>query len=81
MPRATTSSCAVTSLGSFVMRSSTHNQDVFTGACDDLTCPYPHYKDIYAQSSLSDIHDEEFADLSLNDFLVAQRRVASVRLT
>ena len=58
------------------MRSSTHNWDGFTNAHDDLTRPYPCYKDIYARSSSSDIHDEEFADLSLNDFLVAQRWVA-----
>ena len=58
------------------MRSSTHNWDRFTNACDNLTRPYPRYEDVYARSSLSDIHDEEFADLSLNDFLVAQRRVA-----
>ena len=76
MPRATSSSCAVTSLGSFVMRSSTQNWDGFTNACDDLTCPYPQYEDIYTRSSSLDIHDEEFADLGLNDFLVAQRRVA-----
>ena len=58
------------------MRSSTHNRDGFTSAHDDLTCPYPCYEDIYAWSSSSDIHDKEFADLSLNDFLVAQRWVA-----
>ena len=80
MPRATTSSCAVTSLGSFVMRSSTHNQDGFTSARDDLTHPYPHYEDIYARSSSSDIHDKEFTDLSLNNFLVAQRQVARRKL-
>ena len=62
------------------MRSSTHNWDGFTSACDDLTCPYPCYGDIYARSSLSDIHDEEFADLGLNDFLVAQRQVARRKL-
>ena len=62
------------------MRGSTHNQDGFTSTHNDLTRPYPHYKDIYAWSSLSDIHDEEFADLSLNNFLVAQRWVARRKL-
>ena len=57
------------------MRSSTHNWDGFTNACDDLTRPYPRYEDIYARS-LSDVHDKEFTDLGLNDFLVAQRQVA-----
>ena len=80
MPHATTSSRTVTSSGSFTMRSSTHNQDGFTSARDNLTCPYPHYKDIYAHSSSHDIHDEEFTDLGLNDFLVAQRRVARQKL-
>ena len=80
MPRATTSSRAVTSSGSFIMRSSTHNRDGFTSAHDNLTHPYPHYEDIYARSSLSDIHDEEFTDLGLNDFLVAQRQVARRKL-
>ena len=80
MPCATTSSCAVTSSGSFVMRSSTHNQDGFTSAHDNLTHPYPHYEDNYAWSSSSDIHDEEFTDLGLNDSLVAQRRVTRRKL-
>ena len=80
MPHATTSSHAVTSSGSFVMRSSTQNWDRFTSACNDLTHPYPCYLDIYAWSSLSDIHDKEFADLSLNNFLVAQRRVTRRKL-
>ena len=80
MPCATSSSRAVTSSGAFVMRSSTHNWDGFTSARDNLTRPYPHYKDIYAWSSLSDIHDKEFADLGLNNFLVAQRRVARRKL-
>ena len=79
MPHATISSRAVTSLGSFVMRSSTHNRDGFINARDDLTHPYPCYEDIYAWSSLSDVHDE-FADLSLNNFLVAQRQVARRKL-
>ena len=79
MPHATSSSCAVTSSGSFVMRSFTHNRDGFTSARDNLTRPYPHYEDIYAWSS-HDIHDEEFADLSFNDFLVAQRQVVRQKL-
>ena len=58
------------------MRSSTHNQDGFSNTHDDLTRPYPCYEDVYTWSSSSNIHDEEFADLSLNDFLVAQRWVA-----
>ena len=62
------------------MRSSTHNRDGFTSTHDDLTRPYPRYKDIYARSSSSDIHDKEFADLSLNNFLVAQRQVARRKL-
>ena len=80
MPRATTSSRTVTSFGSFVMRSYTHIWDRFTSARDNLTHPYPRYKDIYAHSSSHDIHDEEFADLGLNDFLVAQRQVARPKL-
>ena len=80
MPHATSSAHTVTSSGSFVMRSSTHNQDGFTSACDDLTHPYPQYEDIYAHSSSHDIHDEEFVDLGLNEFLVAQRWVARKRL-
>ena len=57
------------------MRSSTHNRDGFTSARNNLTHPYSLYKDIYARSSSHDIHDEEFADLGLNDFLVAQWQV------
>ena len=80
MPHAMFSSHAVTSSGSFAMRSSTHNQDGFTSARDDLTHPYPQYEGVYAWSSSHDIHDEEFADLSLNNFLVAQRWVARWKL-
>ena len=80
MPCATSSAHAVTSSGSFVMRSSTHNWDGFTSAHDDLTCPYPHYEDIYTCSDHHDVHDEEFADLGLNNFLVAQRWVARQKL-
>ena len=80
MPHATTSSRTVTSSGSFVMRNYTHNWDRFTSARDNLTHPYPCYKDIYTHSSSHDIHDEEFADLGLNNFLVAQRQVTRPKL-
>ena len=56
------------------------HQDGFTSAHNDLTHPYPCYEDIYAWSSSSDIHDKEFADLSLNNFLVAQRQVTRRKL-
>ena len=75
MPHATSSSHAVTSSGSFVMRSLTHNPDGFTNARDNLTHPYSRYEDIYTCSSSHGIHNEEFTDLGLNDFLVAQRQV------
>ena len=62
------------------MRSSTHNWDRFTSAHKDLTHLYPRYEDIYAWSSSSNVHNEEFTDLGLNDFLVAQRWVARRKL-
>ena len=38
---------AITSSGSFVMRASLHNRDQFSSARDDLSHPYPSYKDVY----------------------------------
>ena len=80
MPHATSSTHAVTSSGSFVMRSSTHNCDRFTNTHDNLTTPYPCYEDVYIHSNTHNPCDEEFADLSLNDFFVAQRWVTRHKL-
>ena len=67
---------SLVSLGSFVMRASLHNRDRFSSARDDLSHPYPSYKDVYLRSNMSNPGSDEFQDLGLNDFLVAQRRVA-----
>ena len=67
---------SITSSGSFVMRASLHNRDHFSSAWDDLSCPYPSYKDVYLRSNTSNLGSDEFQDLGLNDFLVAQRQVA-----
>ena len=71
---------SITSSGSFVMRASLHNRDHFSSARDDLSCPYPSYKDVYLRSNMSNPGSDEFQDLGLNDFLVAQRRVARRKL-
>ena len=71
---------SITSSGSFVMRASLHNRDRFSSARDDLSHPYPSYKDVYLRSNTSNLGSDEFQDLSLNDFLVAQRRVARRKL-
>ena len=62
------------------MRASLHNRDHFSSARDDLSCPYPSYKDVYLRSNTSNPGLDEFQDLGLNDFLVAQRRVARRKL-
>ena len=67
---------SITSSGSFIMRASLHNRDQFSSAQDDLSCPYPSYKDVYLHSNTSSPISDEFQDLGLNDFLVAQRQVA-----
>ena len=67
---------SMTSSGSFVMRASLHNRDSFSSAQDDLSCPYPSYEDVYLCSNTSNPGSDEFQDLGLNDFLVAQRQVA-----
>ena len=67
---------SIASSGSFVMRASLHNRDCFSSASDDLSCPYPSYEDVYLCSNMSNLGSYEFQDLGLNDFLVAQRRVA-----
>ena len=71
---------SITSSGSFVMRASLHNRDHFSSARDDPSCPYPSYKDVYLCSNTSNLGSDEFQDLGLNDFLVAQRRVARRKL-
>ena len=67
---------SITSSGSFVMRASLHNRDHFSSAQDNLSHPYPSYEDVYLRSNTSNLGSDEFQDLGLNDFLVAQRRVA-----
>ena len=71
---------SIASSGSFVMRASLHNRDRFSSARDDLSHPYPSYKDVYLRSNTSNPGSDEFQDLGLNDFLVAQRRVARRKL-
>ena len=71
---------SITSSGSFVMRASLHNRDHFSSAWDDLSHSYPSYKDIYLRSNASNPGSDEFQDLGLNDFLVAQRWVARQKL-
>ena len=67
---------SIASSGSFVMRASLHNRDCFSSARDDLSRPYPSYEDVYLCSNTSNPGLDEFQDLGLNDFLVAQRQVA-----
>ena len=67
---------SIASSGSFVMRASLHNRDRFSSARDNLSRPYPSYEDVYLRSNMSNPGSDEFQDLGLNDFLVAQRRVA-----
>ena len=71
---------SIASSGSFVMRASLHNRDRFSSARDDLSHPYPSYEDVYLCSNTSNPSSDEFQDLGLNDFLVAQRRVARRKL-
>ena len=68
------------SSGSFVMRASLHNRDRFSSARDNLSHPYPSYEDVYPHSNTSNPGSDVFQDLGLNDFLVAQRRVARRKL-
>ena len=51
---------AITSSGSFVMRASLHNRDCFSSARDDLSRPYPSYKDVYLRSNTSNPGSDEF---------------------
>ena len=62
------------------MRASLHNRDRFSPAWDDLSHPYPSYKDVYLCSITSNPGSDEFQDLGLNNFLVTQRRVARRKL-
>ena len=66
--------------GSFLMRASLHNRDHFSTARDDPSRPYPAYEEVYLHSNMSNPGSDEFQDLGLNNFLVAQRRVARRKL-
>ena len=70
----------ISSSGSFVMRESSHNRDRFPCARDDPSRPYPSYEDVYIRSDNHCPDLDEFSDLGLNDFLVAQRWVARRKL-
>ena len=71
---------SMTSSGSFVMRASLHNRDSFSSAWDNLCHPYPSYEDVYLCSNTSNPGSDEFQNLGLNDFLVAQRWVTRQKL-
>ena len=62
------------------MRASLHNRDHFSSARDDLSRPDPSYGDVYLCSNMSNPGSDEFQDLGLNNFLVAQRQVARQKL-
>ena len=62
------------------MRESSHNWDRFPCVRDNPTCPYPSYEEVYIRSDNHCLDLDEFQDLGLNDFLVAQRRVARQKL-
>ena len=62
------------------MRASCHNWDRFPCARDNPSKPYPSYEEVHIRSDLHDPNLDEFQDLGLNDFLVAQRQVARHKL-
>jgi len=42
--------------------------------------PYPDIEDILNRSNLAVVEDDDFSDIGLNDFLLAQRRIARHKL-
>ena len=70
----------ITSSGSFIMRESSHNWDRFPCARNDPSWLYPSYEEVYICSDNHDLSLDEFQDLGLNNFLVAQRWVARQKL-
>ena len=52
-----------------------HNLTRVHHARRDACCPYPSQVEVYTQSDMADCEDE-FEDLFLNDFILAQKRVA-----
>ena len=47
---------------------------------DNRSAPYPLPRDVYLRSSCSNCPEEEFKDLFINDFVLAQKRVARRKL-
>jgi len=42
--------------------------------------PYPNIKDVFNRSNSAVVEDNDFSDIGLNDFLLAQRRIARHKL-
>ena len=49
-------------------------------SCGSTFIPYPLLKDVYNRSNHAVTEDNDFADLGLNDFVSAQRRIAQHQL-
>jgi len=42
--------------------------------------PYPDIEDVFNRSNLAVVENDDFSDVGLNDFLLAQRRIARHKL-
>ena len=58
----------------------THNRHQFTYARRDSGRPYPSALDVYVRSDTAKPGEDGFKDLFLNDFVIANKRVARRKL-
>ena len=68
------------SSGSFVNDQSDFNIHCFTSARNNVSQPYPSPTSVYNHSNCHDPFNDDFSDLGLHDFCVANRRIARRKL-
>ena len=75
MQRATGASASSSSF-----EESTHNRHNFTSARDDLSRPYPSFRNVRQHSNQTDPLEDTFSDLFLSDFIIAHKCITRRKL-
>ena len=67
-----------TALATASCRHNIHTRDFARGSHG--TSPYPDIEDVFNRSNSAVVEDDDFADIGLSNFLLAQRRIACHKL-
>ena len=68
------------SVSSSSFEESTHNRHNFTSARNDLSRPYPSFRNVRQRSNQTDPLEDTFSDLFLCDFIIAHKHIARCKL-